>query len=274
MSDLAAVMRISLPDATHAMKRVASDIRGEESDRRDVGVSFEWDDARYQFDVSTYSKLLHILNRSDDPEVLGPPLVHSRILSDAILRSRSRVEAMDPRKQRKYLGSGGTLLALLNDLLEPATRARRAVCWSTDLLREFAPGLEALTCGQSITAAALSQGGDVRAKLSRSRAFVECATFKAPLRGRCARQHAGAHSIEQQPRFDVWRHGRVSRIVERAGLVAKTTVTGVKPGVSAANISTTKIRPVQALVLQTGAKALTPGFVEFQLPLPASSLLK
>lgn len=182
MSDLTAVMRISLPDATHAMKRVASDIRGEESDRRDVGVSIEWDGARYQFDVSTYSNLLHILNHSDDPEVLGPPLVHSRILSDAILRSRSRVEAMDPRKQRKYLGSGGTLLTLLNDLLSRQPELAEQFAGLQIFLREFAPGLEALTCGQSITAAALSQGGDVRAKLSRSRAFVECATFKAPLR--------------------------------------------------------------------------------------------
>jgi hypothetical protein len=170
-----------LPDATHALKRVGSDLRALESDRRVDGVDFVWQGVAHNVNAALYVDLLRILNRDDHDGAIGPLLVHARILSEAALRRCNRVQSMDPRVQRKYLGSDGVLLGMLNRLLAKRPDLRARYAGMKIFLEEFAPGLEVLTSGTTISAALLAPNGVVGAKLARSRAFLNGARFKGPL---------------------------------------------------------------------------------------------
>jgi hypothetical protein len=161
-----------LADATHVVKRVATNLRA------DGGLTFESDGETYRIGTSDYVALLQWLNHSAVADAFGPLLIHERVLSEQMLQTRSRVHAMDPRVQRKYLGSDGTLLKLL-DRLPDATRQRFAGL--EIFLGEFAPGLEVLSSGTIITAAMLASDGEVGRKLRRSRAFLHSARFHAAL---------------------------------------------------------------------------------------------
>jgi hypothetical protein len=136
------------------------------------------EDGDFIVSIQSYAKLLDQLNRRE-PDSVGPVLVHPAILSKSVTNSKSKVDAMNVRMQRKLLGSNGFLLRALCDLCDGELGEFVGL---HHFLRDFAPGLELLTSSTVVTSASLAPQGRVRRVLQASRVFIDHATFKEPLR--------------------------------------------------------------------------------------------